>query len=64
LDQLYVGLLEFIHAVENAILIVINTAIIVAQPAGQIHPPWTREFETSSGKYFVPGAPQIVRAEL
>jgi len=57
LDQLYVGLFELIHAVENAILIVIDTAIITAQPAGKLHSSFTREFEAPPGKYFVPGAP-------
>jgi hypothetical protein len=57
LNQIYVGLLVLIHAVENAILIVINAAIIVAQAAGQIESPLTGEFEAPPGKYFIPGAP-------
>jgi hypothetical protein len=57
LDQGYVGLLVLIHVVENAILIVIYTAIIIAQRAGKGDSPWTREFVARPGKYFVSGAP-------
>jgi len=57
LDQLYVRPFELIHAVENAVLILIDTAIITAQPAGKLHSSFTREFEAPPGKYFVPGAP-------
>jgi hypothetical protein len=43
LDRLYVGFLILIHAVENAILIVIDTVIIIAQCMGKGDSPRTRE---------------------
>jgi hypothetical protein len=57
LDQRYVGLLVLIHAVENAILIVIDTAIIIAQRVGKGDSPRSLEFVTVPRKYFVSGAP-------
>jgi hypothetical protein len=57
LDQLYISLLVLIHAIENAILIVIDTAIIIAQRLGKGDSPGAREFVALSGKYFVSGVP-------
>jgi hypothetical protein len=57
LDQRYVGLLVLIHAVENAILIVIDTAIITAQRVGKGDSPRGLEFVTVPRKYFVSSAP-------
>ena len=57
LDQLYVGFLVLIHVVENAILIVIDTVIIIAQRMGKGDSPRTREFVALPSKYFVSGAP-------
>jgi hypothetical protein len=56
-DQSYVGTLVLIHVIENATLIVIYTAIIIAQRLGKGDSPRTREFVPLPGKYFVSGSP-------
>ena len=56
-DQSYVGTLVLIHVVENATLIVIYTAVIIAQRSGKGDSPRSREFVALPGKYFVSGSP-------
>src|SRR6267142_6776908 len=56
-DQSYVGTLVLIHVVENATLMVIYTAIIIAQRLGKGDSPRTREFVALPGIYFVSGSP-------
>ena len=56
-DQSYVGSLVLIHFIENATLIVICTAIIIAQRLGKGDSPRTREFVALPGIYFVSGSP-------
>jgi hypothetical protein len=56
-DQSYVGTLVLIHVIENAILMGIYTAIIIAQRLGKGDSPRTREFVAVPGKYFVSGSP-------
>ena len=56
-DQSYVGTLVLIHVFENATLIVIYTAVIIAQRLDKGDSPRTREFVALPGKYFVSGSP-------
>jgi len=56
-DQSYVGTLVLIHVVENATLIIIYTAVIIAQRLGKGDSPRPREFVAFPGKYFVSGSP-------
>ena len=56
-DQSYVGTLVLIHVIENAILMGIYTAIIIAQRLGKGDSPRTREFVALPGIYFVSGSP-------
>src|SRR5262249_47453444 len=63
LDQSHIRLLVLIHTVENAILIVIDTAVIMAQRVGKGDAPCTREFVAPTSKYFVSSTPQISRAK-
>jgi hypothetical protein len=56
-DQGYVGTLVLIHVIENATLIVIYTAVIIAQRLGKGDSPRSREFVALPGKYFVSGSP-------
>ena len=56
-DQSYVGSLVLIHFIENATLIVICAAIIIAQRLGKGDSPRTREFVALPGKYLVSGSP-------
>ena len=56
-DQSYVGSLVLIHVIENATLIVIYTAVIIAQHLGKGDSPPTREFVALPGEYFVSGSP-------
>jgi hypothetical protein len=46
-----------IHIIENATLIVIYTAVMIAQRLGKGDPPRSREFVALPGKYFVSGSP-------
>ena len=56
-DQSYVGTLVLIHVVENATLMVIYSAVIIAQRLGKGDSPRSREFVALPGKYFVSGSP-------
>ena len=56
-DHSYVGTLVLIHVVENATLIVIYTAVKIAQRLGKGDAPRSREFVALPGKYFVSGSP-------
>jgi hypothetical protein len=56
-DQGYVGTLVLIHVIENATLIIIYTAVIIAQRLGKGDSPRSREFVALPGKYFVSGSP-------
>jgi hypothetical protein len=46
-----------IHVIENAALIVINTAVMIAQRLGKGDSPRRREFVALPRKYFVSGSP-------